>query len=96
MKKFFQKYFSHILIGIFTAVFLALAGSFVQAIDERIAEKVSLSQIEKIEITQQANLDLIRKDIEHIEKIVEKQYGDSKAQFEKIDAKLERLILNNN
>lgn len=65
-------------------------------LNDRLDSKASKELLENTVIKQESNVDLIKKDIEHIEHMLENQNIDSKERFERVENKLDQLILKNN
>ncbi len=94
MKPFFKQYLSQIIVGLIVAGSIGLAAAYAGQKNEELDSKASKEAVENIVIKQQSNIDLIKKDINHIEHLLEDQNTDFKERFERVENKLDQLILN--
>ena len=74
------------VIGILTA--------YANQKNEEIDGKASKESLEKTVIEQEASVELIKKDIDHIEHLLEDQNTDFKERFDRVENKLDQLIIN--
>ena len=96
MKNFLRHNIGQIIVGLVVAGSIAVFTAYAGVINKEIDSKVSKESVESMIIRQESNVDLIKKDIKHIEHLLEDQNIDFKERFERLEDKLDQLILNNN
>ena len=94
MKIFLKKYLPQIIVGIFITVTAWLITAYANQINKEVDGKASKEMLENAVIKQESNVNLIKKDIKHIEHLLEDQNTDFKERFERVENKLDQLILN--